>query len=358
MRKESIMWKYIAQEPDVLGTLLEEGNIGRFAAGVGEKLEAIYFVAHGSSYNASATVSDFIARNGGVRVYVCTPANFQYNMYTILREERKRVLVAAISQTGTSSGVIEALRTANKLGFRTLGITDAADSPVEREADYVLKLGCGTEDSNAKTKGYSATLVLLMRLALSLGREKGILDEAFEKAVLAELRGQIEQLPRITEQIRAWCERADYGSRMRELYVLGYGMNYGTAMEGQLKLMETMCIPTMFNDIGEFSHGMHRAITRESSVLLLRTYHPLQELTEETFRYLQTVTGQVLMLDAAGDFPESENRILIPAWPLTQSLLLMTLAVQVLSVSAPEQIGKDPNRDAHNDFTEVVHTRV
>ena len=64
------------------------------------------------------------------------------------------------------------------------------------------------------------------------------------------------------------------------------------------------------------------------------------------------------MLDAAGDSKETRNRILIPAWPLTQSLLLMTLAVQVLSVFAPEQNGKDPNRDAHNDFTVVVHTRL
>ena len=58
---------------------------------------------------------------------------------------------------------------------------------------------------------------------------------------------------------------------MQDLYVLGTGMNYGTAMEGQLKLMETMCIPTMYNDLEEFSHGMHRSIGRGSSVLLLCT---------------------------------------------------------------------------------------
>ena len=358
MEKESIMWKYIAEEPDVLKGLLHSEDIVRFAADVGKKLEAIYFVAHGSSYNASVAVSDFTARNGGVRVYVYTPANFQYNAKSILREDRGKVLVAAISQTGTSSGVVEALRNASRQGFQTLGITDVADSPVAKEADYVLHLECGREDSNAKTKGYSATITLLMLMALHIGQEKEIISESFVRAAISEMEGQTAQLSEVAEKIYAWCRRTGYGSRMKELYVLGYGMNFGTALEGQLKLMETMCIPTMFNDIGEFSHGMHRAITRDSSVLILRTCHPLQNLSEETFRYLQTITEDVLMLDAAGDSKETRNRILIPAWPLTQSLLLMTLAVQVLSVFAPEQNGKDPNRDAHNDFTVVVHTRL
>lgn len=358
MMGKSIMWDYIAEEPEVLERLLETDEVVRFAADVGEKLEAVYFVAHGSSYNASVAVSDFMAKHGGVRVYTYTPANFCYHASSIAREIRERVLVVAISQTGTSSGVIEAMESAKKQGLVTLGITAVEASPVGSGADHMLSLGCGPEESNAKTKGYSATLVLLMRLALSLGREKGIIDEAYELEVLGELRGQIAQFPSLTAKIRSWCERKHYGNQLKELYVLGYGMNFGTAMEGQLKLMETMCIPTMFNDIGEFSHGMHRALNENSSVLLFRTYHPLQELAEGTFRYLRTVTKEVLMLDAAGDSPEEENRILIPAWPLTQSLLLMTLAVQVLSVFAPEQIGEDPNRDAHNDFTEVVHTRV
>ena len=50
--------------------------------------------------------------------------------------------------------------------------------------------------------------------------------------------------------------------------------------------------------------------------------------------------------------------ICVGYFPETQSLLLTTLAVQVLSAYAPKSQGLDPNRDAHNDFTEVVGTRV
>lgn len=358
MRNRSIMWDYIEEEPRVLKRLMYSEEIKRFAGGAGKHFEAVYFVAHGSSYNAALAVSDFLSRHGGVRVYVYTPANFQYNAYVLQREEKEKVLVAGISQTGTSSGVVAALREASEKGFYTLGITDESEAPIAREADYVLPLECGREDSNAKTKGYSATLMVLLLLAVYLGNERGILTGEKKEAILEELKEQVREIPKMTERIEKWCRENEFGSALKDLYVLGYGMNFGTAMEGQLKLMETMCIPTMFNDIGEFSHGMHRAITDKSSILLLKTKLPADKLSEETFRYLKTITRHVWMLDASGELCGEEDRIAITAYPLTQSLLLTTLAIQVLSVFAPEEIGEDPNRNANDNFTEAVHTRL
>ena len=92
--------------------------------------------------------------------------------------------------------------------------------------------------------------------------------------------------------------------------------------------------------------------------MLLQTRSSLAELAEKTFHYLKRIAGHVWMLDASGQPSGEENRIVITAYPLTQSLLLTTLAIQVLSVFAPEKIGNDPNRDANDNFTEAVHTRL
>ena len=64
------------------------------------------------------------------------------------------------------------------------------------------------------------------------------------------------------------------------------------------------------------------------------------------------------MLDASGKTDREKGRILLNEYPLTQSLLLTTLVIQVLAVYAPERAGMDPNREANDNFTEVVHTRV
>lgn len=352
------MWEYISQEPEILERLLDSTEIAGLAGRIGKTLDCIYFVAHGSSFNAAMTVSDFLSRNAKLRVYVYTPANFRYNAASLAQETPERTLVAAISQTGTSSGAIDALRSAKAMGFSTLGITDVEGSPIARESDYTLILGCGEENSNAKTKGYSATLMVLMQWAIQLGRVRDALSEESANAIQQELAAQIRQLPQMLEQTLQWCHRHSFGSTVKDLYVLGYGMNFGTAMEGQLKLMETMCIPTMFNDIGEFSHGMHRSITPDSTVLLIAAPHPLQTLTKQTAAYLQSIRAHTILLDATGQEDTAAASIPVPSHPLTQSVLLLTLAVQVLSVYGPEFLGTDPNRDAHNDFTEVVHTRV
>lgn len=358
MKLESIMWKYIAQEPAVLNSLLCDPQIAELAACLGKSLDCVYFVAHGSSYNAAMTVSDFLSRCAGLRVYVYTPANFRYNAASLTQEPASRTLVVAISQTGTSSGAIDALQAAKALGLRTLGITDVKTSPIAQEADHTLLLGCGEEDSNAKTKGYSATLMVLMLWAVQLGRVRDTLSEEAANAIQQELAEQVRQLPQMLEQTLQWCHAHSFGSTVKDLYVLGYGMNFGTAMEGQLKLMETMCIPTMFNDIGEFSHGMHRSITPDSSVLLIATPHPLQELAIQTASYLRTIPAHTVLLDATGRECTEGADIPVPSHPLTQSVLLLTQVIQILSVYGPEYLGTDPNRDAHNNFTEVVHTRV
>lgn len=355
---ESIMWSYIDQEREVLTRIMHCDEISSFAREAGKGLKAIYIVAHGSSFNAAVATSDFLARIAGLRVYAMTPANFCCNNATLRAEERESTLVVAISQTGTSSGVIDALKMAKGWGFATLSLTDVADSPIAKNARWMLPLLCEREDSNAKTKGYSATLLLLMRLAVELGLVHGSIAQKQADAINSEFAGMIERIPALRDQIIQWCKEHDFGTTMQDLYVLGSGMNFGTAQEGQLKLMETVCIPTMFNDIGEFSHGMHRSITERSSILLIRSANEYADLTAQIYHYLQGITKNVWMIEASGEEAMDCDCICVGNFPETQSLLLTTLAVQVLSVYAPERQGQDPNCDAHNDFTEIVGTRV
>lgn len=358
MIKKSIMWQYIEEEPAVLTRLMKTSEFDDLASCLGKNLKALYFVAHGSSFNAAVAVSEFFARLASVRVYAYTPANFCCNCSALHYEDRNGTVVVAISQTGTSAGVIDALQHAIELGFSTIGITNEPSAPVGTIPSWHLSLMCGKEESNAKTKGYSATLLALLRFAVSLGKVRGIISNEKVSEIEEELRGMIDLMPSISERVFAWCEETNFGKSLKNLYSLGSGMNFGTAQEGQLKLMETMCIPTMFNDIGEFSHGMHRAITGDSSLLIFKSGDQFDKLVDETFEYLKSITKHVLLVDATGKSPDSSFCVSLPSFSNTQSILLTTLVVQVLSVYAPEKMGKDPNRDAHNDFTEVAHTRV
>ncbi|MDR1907888.1 MAG: SIS domain-containing protein [Holosporales bacterium] len=375
--KSSIMWEYIGQETEVLLEQLRSPQMDVFVRknggglngdgliGSGPKpggLQAVYFVAHGSSFNAAVCALGYFGKVAGIRSYAYTPGNFLTAGSPIVLEDPKSTLFVAISQTGTSSGVIKALEYTGKLGFQTLSITAAQGSPLDAKADDTLYLFCGEENSNAKTKGYSATLTLLLMLALSLGSMNGTLNEAQKQAGLDELTSMVGAIPEVAKKTFEFCKKVKIGETMSNLYVLGSGINFGTAQEGQLKLMETMCMPTMFNDIGEFSHGMHRSIDEKSNVLLIKSLDGMGDKIEETYQYLKGISSSVWMIDACGEacnnISEDINRLCLPLFADTQSVLLTTMAVQIISVFAPEYNGNNPNRDAHDDFTLVDGTRL
>ncbi|MFL0250264.1 SIS domain-containing protein [Clostridium neuense] len=358
MERKSIMWKYISEETSVLKNMLLRKDIEEKVNTTYQEVEAIYFVSHGSSYNASIVVSDFLSKYAKVRVYYYTPGNFLYNCNTISYEDPSKTLVVAISQTGTSRGTLEAVGRARKLGFPILGITDFKASPLGQLSSVQLGLDCGEENSNAKTKGYSSTLAMLMRLTVAIALKKGTINSNKAEEILSELKACVEELEEIIEKTIKWCEATGFGKGMENVFVLGCGMNYGTALEGQLKLMETMCVPTLFNDIEEFSHGMHRAINKNSSVIILNSEHACTELMEKTFKYLKTKTDKVLIINASENKIDDMMAINIKNHPLTESVLGMTTIIQILSAFIPELNGCDPNVNANNDYTDYMKTRV
>ncbi|MBQ1482694.1 MAG: SIS domain-containing protein [Erysipelotrichaceae bacterium] len=346
---ESIMWKYMNEEGELLMKLIKDRKIREQLASL-KDMKALYFVAHGSSYNASASIAPFISRLSKVRTYVYTPSNFRYNCPSIDEENKKTTYVLGISQTGTSRGVLEALEEAKKKGFKVIGITAVSGSPLDELSDLTLDLRCGEEDSNAKTKGYSSTLTLLMMLGIELSQ--GVNKEDYYR----ELEEEVTKLDEVRKRTVRWCKENDYGKNMDNLYVIGSGMNFASAMEGQLKVMETMCIPTMFNDIEEFSHGMHRSLNRGSYVLLLNAGSE-KELMEKTRRYLEEKKIDVLELNGEEETDE-KNVIYVGKYEKSASLLSIVTAIQAISAFVPENNGLDPNRNANNDYTDFVETRV
>lgn len=354
---KSIMWDYIREEKAVLKGILHNRALFDTAASL-PGVDAVYLVAHGSSYNGAVVMSDFLSRCMGARVYGYTPANFIHSCHSLQCEDKSRCMVVAVSQTGTSRGLLEAAAHGKSLGFPVVGITQAEDSPITSMADICLYLGCGKEDSNAKTKGYSSTLLVLMIMGIEYGLHHGSLDMKEYREILEELVQCVDQADITMDRVMEWCIRHGGEWKAGELYVLGMGMNYGTAMEGQLKLMETMCIPAMFNDLEEFSHGMHRAVGKRSGVVLLCTDYLCKGLAIRTFSYLLGVTEHVLMLYGGRDNMDHERVLNLAGYPHTQSVLPMTMAVQILSVFLPEACGLNPNRPSNDDYTELVHTRV
>ncbi len=351
---ESIMWQYIDEEPAVLKQMLNRSDIRELA----EKMysyKQIYFVSHGSSYNSSMTVSPFYARFAHINVHCVTSGNFisSENLIQLLNPED--TLIVCISQTGNSRGTLLSAQLAKKYGFTTVGVAADSSATLKNYCNELITLQCGEEDSNAKTKGMSSTLLALALFGLYLGCYNKTITEDVVTDVLKEFEAQINELPEVKKNTIRFCEENEFGKDIRNFYIIGSGMNYGLALEAQIKLMETMCIPTCAVDTEEFSHGTHRAIQKDTHVLVIRT-NENKELAEKTFRYLDQMTN-VYMVETFNE-NEGKNVVHVNNYPLTQSILTVVEFIQIISAYGPEWNGLDPNRDANNDFTELVETRI
>ena len=354
------MWKYINEESaillnniasDEIDVCIKENNL--------VNIKSLYFIAHGSSYNAAMVCSSIFSKTCKLRTNVMTPANFMFNSGNIDLENREEVLAIFISQTGTSRGVLESLQIVKEKGFKTMGITEVRGSKLDQNVDASIYLNVGVEDSNAKTKGYTSTIVQLLLFAYKLALHQRKIDQLEYQKFINALIQEVNLLDDTFQKVMEYAKSVDYFHDVKDLYVLGNGINFGSSLEGQLKLMETMCMPTMFNDILEFSHGMHRSIKQGSTIWIFNTdAHGLNQINYQTFKYLKTITNKVMMVNASHQVIEEEGIINLPYFKYDDSVLLITLVIQMLSAYIPEFNNLDPNIDSNNDYTVAVETRI
>jgi glucoselysine-6-phosphate deglycase len=352
------MWDHIYEQSDRLKDLLASGQVEEFVNAYDVKaLRRIIFVASGSSLNITLVAKRFYEQLAGVEVSALTPFDFVNNSM-IKTFDRETTLVVAISQTGTSRGTVESITYGKELGFTVLSLSERRDTPVQQLGDHYLNFLCGLEPCNAKTKGVSNSLTLLMLLAFVIGREKGVLAAEDYQAYLDEVAASIEDVPATIENTKKWIENHKDWCTIQHFYVVGYGTNYGTAVEGMLKIMETLCVPASVCELGEFSHGFHRTISHNSNLITILTEEPGQDEMAKTNEFLMNTAGRLLVVNATRGALDEDLAISVPHRPLTASCLNINVVLQVLAAELPLIIGQDPNRPMNEELTRIVSTRV
>lgn len=353
------MWKYLGQTQDLLRKNDYSSAVKEVLSKMDPKrIKNVIFVAHGSSYNVSRIASHWLREIAHVDSRSMIPMGFNYYVNTSGTSDPKETLVVGISQTGTSRGTIEAIEHAKSLGYSALTLTDIRDTPVAVAGDYYLNIGCGEENSNAKTKGVCCTLVLLQRFALEMGLVRGSLTQKKYDAVSREIDLSIEEIGAIIETTEQWIANNDFGKNISDICFLSHGKNDGTVLEGMLKLTETMCIPGVCTETEEFSHGIHRYISENSHLVITNTGELGRDYALKTYDYFKKEIPNCLLINAAEPRIEENRVINIAERKHTQATLGLMIVMHILSIAIPEKNGLDPNADSHNEFTRFVSTRV
>ncbi|MEW4383653.1 glutamine--fructose-6-phosphate transaminase (isomerizing) [Staphylococcus epidermidis] len=266
------MLKEIHEQPAVMRRIIQEyqdekGNLKIDLEIINDVADAdrIYIVAAGTSYHAGLVGKEFIEKWAGVPTEVHVASEFVYNM-PLLSE---KPLFIYISQSGETADSRAVLVETNKLGHKSLTITNVAGSTLSREADHTLLLHAGPEIAVASTKAYTAQIAVLSIFSQIVAKNHGRETDVDLLRELAKVTTAIETIvddaPKM-EQIAT-----DFLKTTRNAFFIGRTIDYNVSLEGALKLKEISYIQAEGFAGGELKHGTIALIEDGTPVIGLTT---------------------------------------------------------------------------------------
>ena len=262
---KSELYCHITEEAEALRIALANRKenmaaLGRKYAGV----KRIFVVGSGTSCHAGLSMKREMEKLAGCEVTALFPSAFR----EMVNLPAEGALCLGVSQSGRSAVTVKALERCRELGYFTCAVSSNKPSPLADAAEDYIPLEVGLEAS-ATTKGYVASMLTLLLLALEIGLANGHATAAQEAEIVSDMEGHIARLPGLIEACEAWVtENREELLQAERMSVLGYEANYGTAMEGALKLLEAVRVMVAGYDFEEWLHGGYNALSEKSYLFL------------------------------------------------------------------------------------------
>lgn len=253
-----VIVKNVERRKELVAPLLAEYEKGDY--------RNIWIVASGSSYNGSYCARQFVRHYLKTEVKVVSPFTFLCSEHDFTEQD----FVFVVSQSGYSTNSIDALKVIRKTGRTAIGITGNLSSDMKEYADVLIDYGPGVETVGYVTKGVASFALFLMLFATEAAVKKGIMTEPEAEALYGEMRKAADYHRLVQKETMSFYEAHEKEfTSMTNAYVCGCGANYGTALEGALKLGETVKIPSTAYESEEFLHGPNLQMTPNYTVFLV-----------------------------------------------------------------------------------------
>lgn len=248
------MEKEIKEIPEALNRLEEslvneqEKDFQNFKSRIEDDYKKIVFTASGTSYHAALLGAYYFQQKGfNAQALIASEFdNFQH--------ADRDTLVIALSQSGETRDVLDAMQSARESGAAVASIVNVPHSTIQRKSDFSLEIKAQQENCVAATKTFTNQVYTLMNLAgididgISKNVEKAIHEIAFF----------------------AFQDAQEFHNDGHEdIYIIGNASTYPIAREIALKLKEIPYIHAEGMMAGELKHGTLALIEEGTPVITL-----------------------------------------------------------------------------------------
>ncbi len=327
----------IREQPAALQRLLSrEAEIASIATLIVRRgARLVRFVGHGSSDNAASYgvyAFGLLPRWSAMRDSITLTVHYGTPL------DMAGSTVIGLSQSGQTPDVVEYVVRARAAGALTIAITNDPASELAAAAEATIDLAVGPELAVAATKTYVSTLAALALLAGHLAGRGPEIAHGIERAS-AQLS---EALPTVEAAAAAVALPFSYTGRM---FVIGRGVEYATAREIALKLLETCRVAAEPLTATDLAHGPVAALDPLFPVWAIAsadgTLAPVREAAERARAMGATVVASGT---AASELVGASYTLPVP--PTAPGLLSPLLSVvpgQLFAAALARTRGLDPD---------------
>lgn len=302
-----------------------------------KELSSIYIVACGTAMHAGLTGKYAIEKLCRIPVNVVVASEFRYQDPIL----DKHSLCIFISQSGETADTIAALKLARSNGAKTITVTNVFESSITREADYTIYTHAGPEIAVASTKAYTSQVGVLISLAIYI---KETLSGSSSDTDL--LKKELLSIPKLMEDImkdtEAYHMLAKEMMHVHDLYYIGRGNDYHTAMEGSLKLKEISYIHSEAYPAGELKHGPIALIDNGTYVIGIITDPKTSEKTWSNLEEVKSRGAKIILV--TNQNIEEDIVIRIPLVNPILAPLLAVIPLQFIAYYIAKEKGLDVDK--------------
>ncbi|MBC7091497.1 MAG: SIS domain-containing protein [Nitrososphaeria archaeon] len=348
---EHNMIKEIMEEPAVIYKTLEKNKkeIERVSNNILRRFKGtMYLTGSGTSFHALLSFQYLFFQLSGTYATAIYASEFPL----WVPKTSPPSIVLAVSQSGESLDVINAVKWADELKFYKVGLTNRVGSQLSLLCDDILYTYAGEEKALAATKTYVTQLIVLLTLATDLSHLLGrvqnsqyhdlieVLENAHDN-VRQAIEGNIEKIETFAKEI----------SYVDRVFVLGSGLLYPSAVEGSLKVKETCTIPSEGFALREFLHGPIQLTSEKSLTIILGHSSIGEKLYADVINRIKNFGGKILFVnDRLVDFSVDEQ--IVAEAPYIISPIVYAPMIQVLAYYL--SLAKGLNPDSPEKLSKVV----
>ncbi len=290
--------------------------------------KTVYITGSGTSYNAALVAKYLMSKYAKIKIEPIISSELP----TLPDSIESNSILIAISQSGESADVLEAVKIAKKSNAKILALANHKNSALVHESSLFLGMNCGPEVGVAATKSFTSQLAILYKITEKLC--DGCLDLDFKLVSdsISKILSSHAKIQNIAKELK----------EVSDIYILGRGIHYPIASEAALKMKELTYIHAEGIPGGELKHGPLALMDSNVYVIII---NPNDSTYTDTLTSASEIKARGAKIIGISDKNSDvyDHWIEIPTIKETMFPLIEIIPIQLLSYYSAIEKDTDPD---------------